>query len=219
MKVTYIKHSGFCVEWENCVWIFDYWQGEIPVFSKEKRLIVFVSHRHENHFNPEIFNMFTDYPDVTYILSADIRYPVKNIQQKIIYLKAYERYTEERLNVKTLHSTDCGVAFLVEYEGKFVYHAGDLNWWVWKEESKQEYNDMTARFKREIAKLKEWAPHIDVAFIPLDPRQEEWYRLGMDYFLDQIDVGLIVPMHFWEDYEVVERYRESLNEDLKRRFL
>ena len=31
----------------------------------------------------------------------------------------------KQLEIQTLPSTDCGVAFLVRYEGKLIYHAGD----------------------------------------------------------------------------------------------
>ena len=34
-------------------------------------------------------------------------------------------------------STDECVAFLIETEGKWIYHAGDLNNWVWDGEPKQ----------------------------------------------------------------------------------
>ena len=30
MKITFIEHSGFVLEMENIVLIFDYYKGEIP---------------------------------------------------------------------------------------------------------------------------------------------------------------------------------------------
>ena len=33
MKVTFIEHSGFMVEMEQNVLLFDYYQGEIPSFD------------------------------------------------------------------------------------------------------------------------------------------------------------------------------------------
>ncbi len=47
-KVTYIFHSGFFVEWEDCCFLFDYYKGELPQ-PKEKPLIVFSSHSHGDH--------------------------------------------------------------------------------------------------------------------------------------------------------------------------
>ena len=36
MKITYLGHSGFLVELEKLVMLFDYFQGDIPVCSKDK---------------------------------------------------------------------------------------------------------------------------------------------------------------------------------------
>ncbi len=47
---------------------------------------------------------------------------------------------------------------------------------------------------------------IDLAFTPLDPRQEEWYDKGVDYLLEHARVRYLFPMHFWEDYSVIETY-------------
>ena len=216
MKVTYIGHSGFLIESGSCCCLFDYYQGEIPSMPEDKPLYIFVSHRHQDHFNPEIFQV-SGPKEIHYILSQDTRRYMRDRLSlpNLHFMKAEESLalTEtgsgKSLSVKTLHSTDCGVAFLAEYQGKKIYHAGDLNWWVWKGESKQEYNNMTASYQREIGLLKEKAGQIDVAFAPLDPRQEEWYRLGMDYFLGQIDVQTVFPMHFWGDYSVITRYQEE----------
>lgn len=34
MQVTYIFHSGFCVEAQDSYYIFDYYRGEIPELDK-----------------------------------------------------------------------------------------------------------------------------------------------------------------------------------------
>ena len=39
MKVTFIEHSGFMVEMEQNVLLFDYYQGEIPSFDGSKTLM------------------------------------------------------------------------------------------------------------------------------------------------------------------------------------
>ena len=50
---------------------------------------------------------------------------------------------------------------------------------------------------------------IDAAFIPLDPRQEEYYTLGMDYFLSLTKTEKVYPMHFWRKPEVIDRWMEE----------
>ncbi len=56
MKITYIEHSGYAIEWESCIWVFDYYRGKIPDWEKTKPLIIFASHAHKDHFAPEIFH-------------------------------------------------------------------------------------------------------------------------------------------------------------------
>ena len=74
MKITYINHSGFLVETRDCYYIFDYYKGELPHLDKEKEVIVFCSHFHKDHFNPQIFGILEDM-GMTYqaVLANDIR--------------------------------------------------------------------------------------------------------------------------------------------------
>jgi L-ascorbate metabolism protein UlaG (beta-lactamase superfamily) len=54
MKITYIGHSGFFVEMEDACFLFDYYKGTIPETDGNKKMYVFVSHRHHDHYNEEI---------------------------------------------------------------------------------------------------------------------------------------------------------------------
>ena len=209
MKITYLDHSGFAVDLGDKLLIFDYYRGELPAGTSDRKLYVFSSHAHYDHFQKKIFTWSRD-RDVTYILSKDIR---KNAAAKnapgegVYYLAPRQELTLDGLSVRTLRSTDAGVAFLVETEGKTIYHAGDLNWWHWEEESRV-YNEMMKRnYRYEISKIEGQA--IDVAFVPLDPRQEEQYYWGMDYFMKHTDTKVVFPMHMWGHYEVWERLMEN----------
>ena len=64
MKITYISHSGFAVELENHIFLFDYYKGEIPKFDPKKSIVVFASHVHHDHYVEEIFELREQYPDV-----------------------------------------------------------------------------------------------------------------------------------------------------------
>jgi L-ascorbate metabolism protein UlaG (beta-lactamase superfamily) len=223
MNITYIGHSGFLVEWENCYWLFDYYTGEIPALDPKRKLFVFASHKHGDHFNPEILRLADQYPEVCYVLSSDIRVVKANcgkygvgeeILDKILSVKPHKTYEladadNNIIELQTLKSTDCGVAFLLNYCGRTIYHAGDLNHWVWKEETKQSNNDMTAKFNKEMELLKDM--NIDVAFAPLDPRQEEWYYLGLEKLLNTAKIGMLFPMHFWGKPEIILQYKQERN--------
>ena len=47
---------------------------------------------------------------------------------------------------------------------------------------------------------------LDVAFLPLDPRQEEYYAEGMRYFLENVDVKTVYPMHYWEKPDIIGQF-------------
>ncbi|MDD2978723.1 MAG: MBL fold metallo-hydrolase [Hespellia sp.] len=202
MKVQYIYHSGFLVEFEDAVFIFDYWQGELPEFQPEKKVFVFSSHWHHDHFKSKVFDWAERFPNIYYILSKDIKAkPDKPLQ--ILRVKARETYEIGGCRIRTLRSTDEGVAFVVEYQGKTIYHAGDLNWWHWEGESKSYNNNMKTNYQREIQLLADES--IDVAFIPVDDRLEEQYYWGIDWFMRHTDTKIAFPMHLWEKYELCDK--------------
>lgn len=224
MKITYLEHSGFAVEWDACIWIFDYYRGQIPQWDRRKPLVVFASHAHKDHFVPEIFLKFGDFQEVNYVLSSDIRKKIRKMQipdleeKKIHYMSPGEQWEAvpgglESMKVTALDSTDCGVAFLTEYCGRKIFHAGDLNCWVWEGDTKAEQKSMTARYQKEIGKLSK--EKIDCAFLPLDYRLLEAYDMGIRYFLDHVTVSHIFPMHLWGRYSVAEKFRDSLEDPVK----
>lgn len=203
MKVTYIGHSGYLVECEHVNFLFDYYEGSIPKMDLDKKLIVFVSHFHHDHFNKGIFDLLKYHSNVSYVFSSD----VKTTHEVDVIISPNEKVEIENISIETLKSTDSGVAFLVYVEDKLIYHAGDLNLWLWSEETREDNQNMQENFSKEIEKLKN--KKIDVAFIPLDPRQEEYEFSGIEEFIEKVDVKTIFPMHFWNDYTIIERYNTT----------
>ena len=218
MQITYIGHSGFLIEWDYCYMLFDYFIGDIPKMDTNKKILIFASHKHQDHFNPKIFQLYDQYENIEFVLSSDIRLNKdklikqglkEEISDTILSVKPdneYELYdnNNNRIILKTLSSTDCGVAFLLTYQEKTLYHAGDLNLWAFKEESKQYNNNMTARFHKILEGLKDVS--IDIAFAPLDPRQEEYYYLGLESLINTANVRYAFPMHFWDDPTIIDKF-------------
>lgn len=216
-KVTYIGHSGFSVETGSTALLFDYYRGKIPSFGKADKVYVFASHRHQDHFNFDIFSLHERYSDLSYILSSDItkKYRPKYLQERkglsalclksITSLAAGEQYEDTFIRVQAIPSTDIGVAFVVtdKVSGLVIYHAGDLNWWSWEGEDNRESAAMKKAFRDAVESLKEY--DIDIAFLPLDPRQEERFFLGFDYVMRNVSVKKAYPMHCWNDFSVVDR--------------
>ena len=203
MKITYLDHSGFAVEYKKYVLIFDWYKGKLPEFDSEKEIYVFSSHSHYDHFDRKIFELENIYPNIRYVLSADIT--EKPVPSKVWFVIADKEYRIGNLKVQTLHSTDAGVAFLVYVDDRIIYHAGDLNNWVWEGEP-EEYNfRMSEAFHSELLKIA--GNHIDVAFMLLDPRQGKDFYLGMDDFMHMVGADIVFPMHFWGDFGVTERFK------------
>lgn len=215
MKVWYLAHDGFAVELGERVLIFDYYktdpvgggfaQGVVdPEALRGKEVVAFVSHRHNDHFNRAIFAWRTVLPDIRYLLSSDIR--AKG--EEALFLRPGEtQQVTTWLRVKTLRSTDEGVAFLCETPDGVIYHAGDLNWWHWNGETAAFNEQMRKDYCGQIDLLR--GEKIDLAFLPLDPRQEDQYAWGYDYFMRTVGARQSVPMHLWENFACIDRLRKD----------
>lgn len=212
MRITYIQHSGFLAEWEDTACLFDCVEGELPTLDSDKRLFVFVSHAHADHFDPAIFRRCAHHPRRTFLLSDDVRAePEKGDAAPVIRMSPNRRRffpggRKGALSVSTLGSTDQGVAFVVNYAGKTVYHAGDLHWWAWPDDTAQEERDMKNAFFAELVKLK--GMRLDAAFVPLDPRLGGNFWMGFDALMRSAQVQHAFPMHMWEKYDTVTKLRQ-----------
>lgn len=202
MKITYLYNSGFIVELEKHILLFDYFKGTIPSLDPSKPLYIFISHFHHDHYNPAIYDL--NHPKITYIIDRKI----KNTGLKVYPNKTYDI---DDFHLQTLLSTDEGVAFVINVEGKYIYHAGDLHWWHWIGEPEADNKYQAGTFKKEISKIADI--NFDLMMIPLDPRLEETGWWGMDYILKNIKTRYVLPMHFSEDIDKMHEYldHEPLN--------
>jgi len=214
-KITYLFHSGYAVETSQHLFIFDYYQpGANPrrdlangiitaeYLQTKTNVYVFASHSHPDHFDPVIFEWAKTNPNITYILSSDIHSNI-NVPRYHI-MSPYEEWKQEDALIKSFGSTDAGLSFLVQADELSLFHAGDLNWWHWKGESKAERDYAESIFKAEMEKI---APESsDIAFFPVDRRLEEFYCLGAEYFAAQMHPKLLLPMHFGDDYGATKAF-------------
>lgn len=210
MKVQYIFHSGFLVETAAGYYLFDYYKGDLPRLDTDKPMVVFSSHSHGDHYNPEVFSILKEMgmKDIFAVLAKDI--PPRNHPADIEVLRADAGQTyplPHGEQLETLLSNDSGVAFLLTAAEGVIYHAGDLNDWTWDGESEQDNQQMRDSYRQEIDKLK--GRRIDIAFVPLDPRQEMYYAEGMKYFLAQVGAGKVYPMHYWEDPGIIRQFLQA----------
>ena len=208
MKITYIHHSCFLVETDRFYYLFDYEKGRLPEMDAAKPVFVLSSHGHGDHYNVGIFSLLkaTGMRYVRAILSDDIAVPANVDTLQVSPETEYILGPQQKLT--TLRSTDLGVAFLIEDRGQLIYHAGDLNDWVWEEETDAYNGEMTANYRKQINLLSETLNHreIDAAFVVLDPRQEKDYDRGMVWFLENISAKQVYPMHYWGHPGIIETF-------------
>jgi len=203
MRVTYLGHSGFLAEWGGAACLFDFTEGTLPVLPAGETLLVFVSHAHGDHFSPRIFAECAG--AAAFVLSNDIS--KRRVPEGLPVVRVSPGGTYDLpggLTAAATASTDAGVSFLVRGGGKTVYHAGDLNWWAWPDDTEAEARDMRGRFLHELKSLSGARP--DAAFLPLDGRLGENYALGFDAFLAALEPAAAFPMHQWGDYALTRRY-------------
>lgn len=226
MTITYIHHSGYLLETDRALLLFDFVEGTLPELAPEKDLFVFVSHRHEDHFSPKIFDLAVSHPNIRFILSDDIwQNKVPDHLHGLTWFmdpgKVLKLKEGGGLRVTAFKSTDEGVAFMVETgvnpashsdaiqtgssccESFTIYHAGDLNNWRWNGEPLAWNNNMSTNYHRELDKIKASGFHPDIAMVPLDSRQEDLFYLGLDDFMKTVGAKMVFPMHFWEDFSVI----------------
>jgi len=206
-SVKYHYHSGFSVQVDSTLLVFDYWEGENKELSPIARLtadslqafsqvFVFVTHAHPDHLDQVIYTWMEGNP-VTYIVASDTPIGIrgKRLAQGDSLLLA------PGVRVTAYGSTDMGVSYLVDIGGLRIFHAGDLNLWHWREESTlREIEAAEKAFEEAVRPLV--GQHIDLCMFPVDPRMGAMFDAGANYFILSVKPRLFLPMHWQGRSEV-----------------
>ena len=212
--VVHYYHSGFSVANDDTLLVFDYWRGEDLELTEERQLsdeqirsftnvVVFISHEHIDHLDPIVFT-WKDLTNVIYIVSSDM--PVGTRGKRMAPGDTYSPVPG--VDVTAFDSTDLGVSFLVDFNTLRVFHAGDLNFWHWREESTmQDIEEADAEFRKVVSTIS--GEDIDVAFFPVDPRQGAMYEAGANYFIMSVKPRILVPMHYFHRADVALEYART----------
>ncbi len=211
MNVTYYYHSGFSVASEDILLVFDYWRGtagKLPealgvtpeVLARYNQVYVFISHEHEDHFDGLVYT-WEQYAPTAYIVADSLPEGARGHRMK----KGDELHLNDRVQVKAYGSTDAGVSFLVKLDGMHFFHAGDLNFWHWREVcNARQIQEADDDFRSEMADLT--GIDVDVAFFPCDPRLGMLFDAGVNYFMLTVKPRLLLPMHFWSRSDVINEF-------------
>ena len=214
MELIYLGHSGMLVHGEKASFLMDYYldQGEgrglcHGVMDEEGlslpgRLYVLISHSHGDHLNPVVFGYENCRKDVVYVVAREAQDKVpKTLRSPVVFLEKGEAYRDELAFIRAYGSTDLGVSFYVEAEGKRFFHAGDLNDWHWNQEvPPEEAQGYTRAYREELAALSRDVSTLDLAMFPVDGRLGPDAANGAVAFLSAIPTRVFAPMHFGEDY-------------------
>ena len=215
--IYYIYHSGFVLELEKSILIFDFYriptdkkneeESFISKFIKrnDKKVYVFSSHSHSDHFNKEILKWLNLNENIKYILSDDIKI---HKHKNFYFTKEGDSFELDNLKISTFGSTDLGSSFYVNVEDKNIFHSGDLHLWHWEDDTLEEEKTMYDAYMSELEKIKKLA-RIDIAFVPVDPRLGVNTLEGVELFYKVLKPKLIVPMHFSDDYSQMKNFIEA----------
>ena len=160
MEATYLLNRGFLIRVGEILLVFDAFDDPAGVLPKEigahgdAPLYFFASHAHFDHFNPIIadFSAHT----TRYILSEDIREhagAARIPQDKTTWIGRYDAWQDECISVTSFSSTDEGTSFLVEADGKRIFHAGDFNWWDWTGDTEVNRKFAENGFRKQMKRL------------------------------------------------------------------
>lgn len=213
MTVTYIFHSGFLVETPSAVLIFDYFKdpaGVVDSLDDTGKTVYFIaSHRHPDHFVPQIFTIGKRFASHKFLLSHEIEKcaayrrhaPKTDPDFHPVFLYRGDTFDDGTLRLQAFPSTDIGISSLASTDGLKIFHAGDLNLWQWKDAAPAEAVKMArGQFLACLRDIKaSGVTNIDAAMYPVDPRQGNGYEDGARIFVDTFKVKHFFPMHFWDD--------------------
>ena len=201
LRVCKSSQSGFFIETTTSVLIFDWYRCELPPINLAKHLCVFISHLHSDHFNSKIFDLAKKIDNINYYIGDDDQYMglvdrlldqlSDSVEEKISVFDGVHYLNDGNVSIKSLNSTDAGVAFIVDVDGFKLFHAGDLAIWGGNKE----------RFCRFAEPLR--GMDIDYAMLPLDPRFGDNGEQCLKYYLELAKIKCFSPMHLWENYDYI----------------
>ena len=154
MKVTFIQHSSFLAELDHCCLLFDYYEGSVPKrLWKNRSTSLPVTAT--GITSPPLYSLWQSRAER--FLSAFRRYsrtpctgraPGKHGFRCPPFHLHHRRFTSGHAGIHRLRRS-----ILIECEGRLLYHAGDLNCWVWDGAPRYQNDMMEAQYKKELELL------------------------------------------------------------------
>ena len=215
-KIRFLGHCGFAIQTQNFFLIFDYVEKSLegqyqepgnrsletgyidPREIKDRKVRIFVTHNHSDHFDPVIYDWEGIIPDIEYFFgwqaSDDSNYHYLNGPRA--------EWLDNEMRIYTVNSHHSGVpevAYLVLVDGLAIYHNGDCK----------------VNPEDDIPYLKSKTDSLDIAFVP-PVWEEKWdyYRITLE-LVNQLRPKALFPMHIRVGDE--EKFYEQFGNEFRHR--
>ena len=225
------SHSGVGVETAGHFLIFDYIRstarsgGRVVEFVDPAELpgktpVVFVSHAHRDHHDAAIYDWAKTLPTLHYVVSADVagtssfrRAALPPARVSVLGPGERRVILDGGVEVRTVESTDAGVAFRVLVDGLRIVHSGDHALWNWKPERAAAMRDA---YLGGLRRLVADGGGVDIAFLCADLRLPGLSGAAEGAAL--LDPGMIVAIHnYARQAEAGAALRGALSPELRAR--
>ncbi len=246
ISIKYIYHSSFTIEDGEYFLLFDCPllkilkkrkefknvpdEVDILTLAKNKKIFVFISHFHIDHFNPEVFE-WRKKADVKYIISHDIfekKRKFLNFKENLYILSTrdfnyiYSKFKgmeykmqefDNKVELKGLHisalpSTDFGCSFYINFKKAKIFFPGDFA--LWKFKKLGEYKEgIEEIFYETMGILKRRGVDILFSVLPSNEdelKETEW--AGTDELLRNLKPLLFIPVHLKGNHEMIKKFEQ-----------
>ncbi len=215
--VWYLGHSSWAVTTQNHLLIFDYVpfgrHSDDPALAnglinpdeiKGRKVVVFATHAHSDHYDSAIFDWRETIADIQYVIGFE----PDNVTG-FEYIPPRGKRTLGDLTVSTIPANDGGEGFVVQVDGLVIFHGAD-----------HANNDMSIAksFSDEIDYIAQSGVQVDLAFMGITGcslgRPPE-VKAGVVYAIEKLAPKALFPQH---SLGQEHRYQEFADEVAERNF-
>jgi len=195
LTITWLGHASFLIKNEKIIYIDPF----VLPKQAEKADYILVTHEHYDHCDAQKINQIRK--ESTIVIAA--KGCEKNLGSNMVGMKAGDVYKHEGMEVEAVHAYNVnkfrspgnpfhpkglGVGFILEINGKKIYHAGDTD------------------HIQEMHELRE--KNIDIALLPVGGTYTMTAQEAAEAAAE-IKPKFLIPMHYKSD-----KYGLQLNNDL-----
>jgi L-ascorbate metabolism protein UlaG (beta-lactamase superfamily) len=181
-------------------------QAAAPFFA-DAALTVFISHSHDDHFDPDIVPATRQAASRRFVVADDVTdLHADRLPPDIVVMEPDETRELGAMSVEALESNDMGLAYRIAVDGLSVYFGGDMALWDWPGLSPAARRAVGMSWRRLLGRLA--GKPLDVALSNMDPRLPS--LSGAPDFVEALAPAVFAPMHLGGHVEYIERFRDRI---------